>query len=196
MAWPKLRKSQATDREETQPKKALPPAIHQRLKRLARKLDELPAKDELRIRQARELEERQRSAGAELHQLCRGLVAALNSMLDNLEIEITPASYNAGLLDSPSGLLIQINASGRIVQLAIHAREPEISSEHFRTPYILQGAIRWFNQEFLERQEIQEMQIFYCIDSSGGSWRYYDPRARKTATVDEDYIAGVLDQLL
>ncbi|MCZ2149737.1 MAG: hypothetical protein LC126_18410 [Bryobacterales bacterium] len=196
MAWPKLRKSQATDREETKPKKALPSAIHQRLNRLARKLDELPAKDELRMRQARELEEKQRSAGAELHQLCRCLVDALNSILDNLKIEITPVSYNAGMLDSPAGLLIQINASGRIVQLAIHAREPEVSSEHFRTPYILRGAIRWFNQEFLERQEIQENQIFYCIDAYGGSWRYYDLRTRKTAAVDEDFIAGTLEQLL
>jgi hypothetical protein len=196
MAWPKLRKSQGTDTQELQPRKALPPAIHQRLKRLARKLDELPAKDELRIREARELEEKQRSAGAELYKLCRGLVDVLNTLLDNLEIEITPESYNDEMLDSPSGLLIQINASGRIVQLVVHAREPEVSSEHFRTPYILRGAIRWFNQEYLERQEIQENQIFYCVDASGGSWRYHDPRTRKTATVDEDYIAGTLEQLL
>lgn len=201
MAWPKLRKSRETERQpvEAAPAPVVPPARaarEQRMKRLARKLDELPAKDELRMREARDLEVKQHKAGVELYALCRHLVDSLNAILHNLQLELTPEQFHADMLDGASGVIFQINASGRIVQLVLQSRETEISSEHFRMPYILRGAIRWFNQEYLERQEIQEHQFFYCVDRIGGSWRFVDSRSRKVGALDQDYLLETLEQLL
>jgi len=195
MAWPKLRKSQAAETASginAQPQTT----ATQRLKKLARKLDELPAKDELRIRQAQELQQRQMEGGVRLYVLCKELVDDLNGVLKNLQIELTPREFHPETMESASGVLFQINASGRIVQLAIYPLEPSICTDHFRLPYVLRGAMRWFNQEYLERQEIQEQLLFYCVSSNEFSWRYLDPHSRKVGVVDQEFLAEALEQLL
>jgi hypothetical protein len=196
MAWPKLRKSQAADPGASATAAQPQTTGTQRLKKLARKLDELPAKDDLRIRQARELQERQMEGGIKLYALCKELVDDLNGVLKNIQIDLTPAEFNPDSMESASGVLFQINASGRIVQLAIYPLENSICTDHFRLPYVLRGAMRWFNQEYLERQEIQEQLLFYCISSNQFSWRYLDPHSRKMGMVDQEFLAEALEQLL
>jgi hypothetical protein len=196
MAWPKLRKSRVSDSSTNLPVLQPQTTVAQRLRKLARKLDEIPAKDEVRIREARELENRQAEGGANLHGLCRELVDTLNSVLKNMQLDLTPPEFHAESMESSSGALFQINANGRIVQLAIYPPENSLSTEHFRIPYVLRGAMRWFNQEYLERQEIQEQLLFYCLSSDQYSWRYLDPRSRRIGLVDQEFLAEALEQLL
>ena len=197
MQWPKLRKSQETEAPpEPKSKPHAPSPKDARLKRLAKKLDDLPAKDEERIRQIREMELRQRLGAVELHELCLDLVHTLNALLKKLKLELTPEVYNPDLIESEQGLLFQVNASGRILQVAVLAPENSISTEHFRTPYVLRGAIRSFNQETLERQEIRETPIFYCQAEADFSWVFMETRTRKTGPVDREFLMDVLEQLL
>jgi hypothetical protein len=165
------------------------------LARLVEKLDQLPARDELRLRQARELENQQNEASAQMYGLCRDLVNSLNAMLENMVVELSPEAYAASQL-AESGVLFQINASGRIVQITIFPREGSASSEHFRLPYILRGAVRWFNQEYLERQAIEEQLVYYCLDGASGRWRYLDARTRRLGVIDREFLAATIEQLL
>ncbi|MBL8175972.1 MAG: hypothetical protein JNK48_14945 [Bryobacterales bacterium] len=201
MQWPKLRKSQETEaRPEPKPKASSTAAKEAgrdaRLKRLAKKLDELPAKDEERIRQIHEMELRQRLGAVELHELCVELVHTLNGLLKKLKLELTPEVYNPDRIEAEQGLLFQINATGRVLQIALFAPENCTTTEHFRIPYVLRGAVRSFNQESLERQEIQETPIFYCRERSDFGWVYMETRTRKTGAVDRDFLMDVLEELL
>lgn len=180
MAWPKLRKSER-------------PVADERLQRLARRLDELPAKDRQRIEQAAAFERQQEAGAGELHELARTLAESLNHLLENAHVEITPAEFSAGALDSAAGMLIQLNLNGRIVQLHVAQREGAPSTERFATPYILHGSVRWFNQESLDRQEIRELQLFYV---SGAGWRFHDPRTRRTSAFGRDQLIETLEALL
>ncbi len=196
MQWPKLRKPQATEAPPEPKPRAAAASKDLRLKRLAKKLDELPAKDEERIRQIREMELRQRLGAVELHELCMDLVQTLNGLLKKLKLELTPEVYNPDRIESEQGLLFQINANGRILQVAVLAPENCPTTEHFRIPYVLRGALRSFNQESLERQEIQETPIFYCRERSDFSWVYMETRTRKTGAVDREFLMDLLEELL
>lgn len=195
MQWPRLRKSPEIESREAAADKPAAP-LDPRLKRLAQKLDELPAKDELRMRAAREIEVRQRQGAIEMHDLCAALVRDLNSVMVHMNIELMPPAYNPDTIHSPSGTLFQINATGRIVQIAILPPDVTLCTDHFRIPYLLRGAIRWFNQESLERQEIQESLVFYCVERGEYSWRYVDSRSRKSGMVDPAFLMEAMEQLL
>jgi hypothetical protein len=167
-----------------------------RLARLARNLDAVPAKDQLRIKKAREIEELRREGASQMHALCRDLVKSLNKVLTQLTIEFTPDSYDPDSFDSASANLFQIHASGRILQVAFEAKEAEASTARFRTPYLLEGSVRWYNQDLLDKQEIQEQNIFFVLDKDGPGWRFYDSRKHRAGVFDRDHLIGLLEQLV
>lgn len=192
MDWPRLRKSKAEPGQRKKERAAPPDPL---LARLAEKLDQLPAQDELRIREAKALEELQNRGARQIHDLCRTFVDSLNELLENMALELSPPEFGAqGLGETVT--LFQINANGRIVQLTIYPREEGRSTEHFRIPYILRGSMRWFNQEFLDRQAVEEQPVFYCPENGDGRWRYLDGRTRRIGVVDREFLAAMLDQLL
>lgn len=186
MQWPKLRKSRETDNSP----------LAKRLRRLADKLDELPAKDALRVRQARELEDQQRKAAFELHQKCRSLVTTLNGMLERMILQYAPESFDPDRIFAVSETLFQINANGRLIQVVIHSPENGPSTEHFYIPYVLKASIRWFNQDLLDRDQVQENHLFYCVGRGASGWRYFDPRTRRDGPADDEFFADALEQLL
>lgn len=197
MPWPNLRKSRANESAAKPPPKKEESSTDQRLRRLARKLDELPARDAQRRREAEELERKQNEAARALFELCQKLAKTLNPMLKHLQIELSPETFSAGMLDGEAGMLIQLNAAGRIVQLALAAREPSPSTEHYRVPYILRGAIRWFNQEWLDRQLVQEHWLFCCLNEGAApEWRYLDPHTRKSGALNLEYLISRFEELL
>ncbi len=187
MQWPKLRPSRETEESP----------LAKRLKRLAGKLDELPGKDAVRIRLAEELEQQQRSAAAELHHRCLTLVGTLNGILKHTQLQIAPETFEADRIFSVSETLIQINASGRIVQIVLRPPAMAASTEHFFIPYVLEARIRWFNQDLLDRDQIPEHHLYFCVGRNGETgWKYFDPRTRKVGAADEEYLADTLEQLL
>jgi len=167
-----------------------------RMARLAKSLDELPAKDQLRLEKEREIERMRQQGARALYDLCKDFVDALNGMVTQLKIEFAPERYEAADMRSQSANLFQINAAGRVVQIAFSAKEDGPTVERFRIPYLLEGGVRWFNQDLLERQDIQEHQLFYCVDKDGSAWRYYDARRHRAGVVDREYLVSLLEQLV
>ncbi|MCP5110988.1 MAG: hypothetical protein GY953_09155, partial [bacterium] len=143
-----------------------------------------------------EIEELRRQAAVDLHGVCNRFVGDLNSLSLNIEVELSPERYGPESFRDTGPNIIQINASGRIVQLAFEPAEPTISTEHYRVPYTLEGAVRWFNQESLEGLGIKEHLLFFCLEKRRRYWVRYDAQTHRKGPVDEEYLADLFEDLL
>lgn len=168
----------------------------QRLKRFARNLEALAAKDDKLLEQTRHTEEVRRAAALDLHRLCRRFVQEVNELLERVQVELSPPEFSPEDFRDSGPNLFQINARGRILQIEFEATDGLLSTDSFRTPYTLQGAIRYFNQELLERMEIQEHLLFFCPEGELGRWEGVESRARRSATLDEDYLLALMESLV
>jgi hypothetical protein len=168
----------------------------ERLKRLAKSLDALARKDETGIRRAREIGSLRRQAALELHGICGDFVRDLNQLLAEIELEFHPEEYGAENFQDAGINLFQINARGRILQIKFEATPELISTEDFRVPYILAGAVRCFNQQLLDKDLIEEQLLFYTIEKSRHLWRFFDARTYRSGPFDADYLTGLLEQLV
>jgi hypothetical protein len=167
-----------------------------RLRKLAKSLDALARKDESYIRRAREIGSLRRQAALELHGICGDFVRDLNQLLSEIELEFDPEEYATESFQDTGINLFQINARGRILQIRFEATPELISTEDFRVPYILAGAVRCFNQQLLERDLIEEQSLFYTIERSRQHWRFFDARTYRSGMVNADYLAGLMEQLV
>lgn len=174
----------------------LSPPPTDRLKKLAKSLDALARKDENVIRRAREIGALRRHAAVDLHAICGGFVRDLNRLLAEIEIEFHPESYSEANFQDDGINLFQLNARGRILQIKFEATPELISTEDFRVPYILAGAVRCFNQQLLEKDLIEEQLLFYTIEKSRHLWRFFDARTYRSGPVDADYLTGLMEQLV
>jgi hypothetical protein len=167
-----------------------------RLKKLAKHLDALARKDEHHIRRAHEIGSLRRQAALELHGICADFVRQLNQLLSEIELELHPREYEAEGYRDTGINLFQINARGRILQIKFEATPELFSTEDFRVPYILTGAVRCFNQQLLETDLIEEQSLFYTIEKSRHHWRFFDGRTYRSGLVDADYLAGLMEELV
>ena len=167
-----------------------------RLKKLAARIDALAEKDEKLARTADEIAALRRKAAAALYTLCANFVRSLNQLTTRTELSLDPAEYNAEAFRDDNPNLFQINARGRILQIEFEATPELISTEDFRVPYILHGAVRCFNQELLEQDLIREQLLFYTLERTGPLWRFFDARTYRTGPLDEDYLVGLMEQLV
>ena len=71
-----------------------------------------------------------------------------------------------------------------------------VSTEDFRVPYILAGAVRCFNQELLDKDLIEEQLLFYTIEKSRHLWRFFDARTYNSGPFDRDYLTTLLEHLV
>lgn len=167
-----------------------------RLKKLAKSLDALARQDETHMRRAREIGSLRPQAALELHGICAGFVRGLNELLSEIELEFQPEDYGLESFQDTGINLFQINARGRILQIEFEATPELFSTEDFRVPYILAGAVRCFNQQLLEKDLIEEQSLFYTVEKSRHLWRFFDARTYRSGLVDADYLAGLMEQLV
>jgi hypothetical protein len=167
-----------------------------RLKKLAKSLEALARKDESVIRRADEIGSLRRQAAAELHGICGDFVRELNQLLIEIELEFDPQKYSPESFQDDGVNLFQINARGRILQIKFEATPELTSTEEFRVPYILSGAIRCFNQQLLEKDLIEEQLLFYTLEKSRNLWRFFDARTYRSGPFDTDYLTGLMEQLV
>ena len=148
-------------------------------------------------RQVAEVSRLRNQAARDLHSLCAAFVKEINGHLTRTQLELAPDSIaeNAFQEDSPS-LLIQINVRGRLLQIDLHSPDELISTENFRIPYVLEGAVRAFNQDLLDRNAIEEQSVFACTERNRVTWRFFDARTYQAGLVDEKYLMGILEHLL
>lgn len=167
-----------------------------RIKKLARQIDTIAQRDEERIRQAREVAEIRRRAALELHGVCAAFVKVVNEATSEVKLDLSPQAYSGDSLLDPGPNLLQINAAGRVIQVTFTANEPMASTENFRTSYILEGAVRWYNQESLDGLRIREHQLFCTLVRGRHQWIAVDRQTNRRAAFDNDYLTDRFEELL
>jgi len=176
---------------ESQPK-----AGDARLRRLAASIEALAEKDALLLGHARDTADLRRSAALELHGICASFVESLNRLLTNTAIILDPPEYSEEAFSEDSPNLIQINASGRILQVSFACTDDLVSTEDFRIPYTLAGSIRAFNQRMLDKDLIEEQLLFFTLEKHRARWRFFDSRTYRSGPFDREYLISVMEQLI
>ena len=168
----------------------------ERLKKLAHRIDALAKKDESVIEKAREIAALRRQAALELYGICADFVRGLNEVLARTELEFDPDDYRPDSFHEHGVHLFQINARGRILQIKFEATEELVSTEEFRVPYILEGAVRCFNQRLLDQDLIEEQLLFYTLEKRRRMWRFFDARTHRSGRFDSDYLISLMEHLV
>lgn len=135
-----------------------------RLKKLAEAIEALEKKDSALIQKTVAIAALRRQAAVELHAICAAFVEGLNRKLSSIQLEFDPSDYAPEAFQDIGINLLQINVRGRILQIEFACTPQTVSTENFRVPHVLEGSVRCFNQEFLDRAVIEEQFIFYCLE--------------------------------
>ena len=172
------------------------PVREARLKRLAAAIESLAAKDEQVVRRAQEISALRSRAAAELHRVCAGFVDELNALLSSPTVTLDPPAFAESAFHEMGPNLFQINVRGRLLQIEFEATVELISTEDFRIPYTLTGAVRTFNQALLDKDLIEEQLLFYTLERRQSMWRFFDARTYRSGEFDRDYLLTLLEQLV
>jgi hypothetical protein len=167
-----------------------------RLKRLAVRIEALVDKDEQVLQYAREIGALRLAAAAEIHSICAEFVAGLNRLLSRSEVVIDPAEFRNELFQENRSNLIQMNVRGRILQVEFKTTPELMSTEDFRVPYTLEGSVRAFNQDLLDKDLIEEQLIFYTVEKENGIWRFFDARTYRSGSFDQVYLIALMEELI
>ena len=167
-----------------------------RLKKLAEAIEALAEKDNALVNKTLEVASQRRQAALELHTICSKFVSEINQQLSTPQLEFDPVEYTADSFQDSGVNLLQINVRGRILQIEFSSTVDMISTENFRVPHILEGAIRCFNQEFLEQAVIEEQFIFYCLEKKQNLWRFFDARTYRSGPFDREYLISLMQQVV
>ena len=167
-----------------------------RFKRLALSIDALAEKDESFLRHAREIAALRRTAAAGLYAMCSGFVGSRNGLLSHCELVLDPSEFSPDAFQENGKNLFQINVQGRILQVEFQAAPELISTEDLRIPYTLQGTVRAFNQELLDRSLIEEQLLFYTLEKDKNMWRFFDARTYHSGPFDQEYLISLMEQLI
>ncbi len=136
-----------------------------------------------------------RQGAAELHRICAEFVASLNERLGRPAVNLAPAEFSPENLRESGANLVQIFTQGRLIQIAFEAPAQPVSTEKFLIPYVLEGELRFYNQELLERFEVRSRLVFYCVEQGRAGWRWFDWRTRRTGPVDRQVLTELLEAL-
>jgi hypothetical protein len=167
-----------------------------RLSRLAEAIESASLRDRQHILEAERIDRLRASGAADLYGICRELVDALNSKLTDPAVVLDPPVYSRENFEDGGANLFQINLRGRLLQIGFASTDELISTEDFRSPYILNGSVRSYNQELLDRQAMEEHNIFYCLEGEAGRWYFSDCRAYRNGKLTSDFLARGLERLL
>ncbi len=167
-----------------------------RLKRLVKKIESLAAKDASVLQRTREMADLRQAAAIRIHAICAEFVNEINALLTQSELTLDPEDFSRGSFSDISLNLIQINVRGRILQVEFRATPELVSTEDFRVPYTLEGTIRAFNQELLEKDLIEEQLLFFTLEKEGGMWRFFDARTYRSGPFNRDYLVSLMEQLI
>ena len=167
-----------------------------RLKALARKIEAVAQRDLEQVRKAQEAARLRSRAVAELHALCREFVDAINGILTKPLVDLSPPEYVPESFQEDGPNVFQINISGRLIQLEFRATDAPSSTDKLATPYVLEGAVRSFNQELLEQSLVPEQQLFCCPKAGKLNWVWFDTRSQRAWPLDQERLISLLDRLL
>jgi hypothetical protein len=137
----------------------------------------------------------QRQGASELHSLCARFVESVNRRLSGGLLELSPPVYEPGMFQ-PSGVnLFQVGSDGREIHVAFQAARDLVSTEKFLIPYVLEGEVRAFNQQMLDRFEVRSRLLFYCLEEDRAVWRFFDWRTRHTGLFGAELLLSLMESL-
>ena len=171
-------------------------AEQDRITRLAKLIDSGVKKDQHLLLTEIEVVSLRRQGAIELHSICADFVASVNRRLSPPVLDLSPPEYAAEMFRESGVNLLQVNAQGRIIQIVFQATPAISSTEKFRIPYILEGEVRSFNQEMLERTQIRSQALFFCLKENRSSWRYFEWLHGRTGAFDRDQLVSLLERLV
>lgn len=166
-----------------------------RMRKLARALDLVAEKDRVELARHQAIEQMRREAAVELYAICRRFVDELNSLMDQIKLDLSPGEYGPQHFHDAGPNLFQINLNGRLIQFSFRPTDTVTSTDNYRIPYTLEGNVSSFNQQLLEHDEIRDQRLFYCLERGGNHWRFYEGGTGKQGIVDSDYLAALLEKL-
>jgi hypothetical protein len=169
-------------------------AHEDQIRRLAREID-AARKAEHFLVNADAVGNLRRQGAAELHRICSEFVSSVNSNLPEPVLALSPDTYEPEAFRETGVNLFQMGSQGRQVQIAFEAPAKLFSTEKFLVPYVLEGEIRAYNQQMLERFEVRSQLLFYCVEQGQTSWRFFDWRTRHTGPVSPDLLVGLMEPL-
>jgi len=167
-----------------------------RLQRLAEKIDALSEKDEMMLRHSREIAALRQVAASDLFAICADFVSSVNRLLTHCQMELDPRGFSENTFNEDAANLIQINVRGRILQISFTATPELISTEDFRVPYTMEGSIRAFNQDLLDKDIIEEQLMFYTLEKDKRMWRFFDARTYRSGPFDQEYLISLMERLI
>jgi hypothetical protein len=167
-----------------------------RLKRLAQNIDALAARDQNLLNHGREIAALRRRAAAELHSICAEFVASLNRLLSREAVTLDPPDFGEAAFREEGRNLIQIHVRGRVLQIEFGGTPDLVSTEEFRIPYTMEGSVRAFNQELLDKEIIEEQLLFYTLEKEKKWWRFFDARTYRSGPFDQEYLVSLMEQLI
>ena len=162
--------------------------------RLAKQID-AARKSERFLLNPEEVAALRREGACELHRICADFVTSLNSKLSQPVLDLAPPTYAPETFRESGVNLIQMGSQGREMQITFQAPPQLFSTDKFLIPYILDGEVRTYNQRMLERFEIRTYSLFFCVNQDGALWRFYDWRVARTALLDRDLLASLMERL-
>jgi len=168
----------------------------ERFGKLARRVEEVRRNDEADARRRSEIAEKRVQALLMLWEICRNFADHLNRHIEQEQVILAPPDPPADINEDNSAQLL-LSLHGRVLLLDIRIPSDLVSSDNFRKPYILEGEVRFFNQKLLDEERVEEHAVFFCHEEGpGGAWLYWNSRSYTSGRLDEDYLAGLLEQIL
>lgn len=167
-----------------------------RLTRLASAIESLSSRDDAQLRLADEVDQLRPLGAQLLYRVCMDFTVSVNQRLKQPELVLDPTAWPLETFRDGVANLIQINLRGRLLQIEFKSTDLLISTEDFDRPYVLEGAVRSFNQESLDRHRIDEQQIYFCRKKDSGEWYFVDRRLYRTGRLDEAFLIHELERLI
>lgn len=172
------------------------PSRDERFQKLARRIEELRRKDEAADQRRQTIQKRRTEAIHRLWEICNGFATHLNSYIEHDPLQLSPPEPPPNFPEDEH-LQLLMNVRGRILLLDVAAPANLVATDNFKKPYILEGEVRFFSQELLEEERVEEHGIFFCPgEGPEGAWIFWNGRTYKSGRVDENYLAGLLEQIL
>ncbi len=167
-----------------------------RLTRLAQEIEAIEGRDQSLIDESAQVDRLRGEGAAGLYAVCRKFVDEVNGKLKEPALVLDPPEWTTESFDDSRPNLLQISLRGRLLQVEFAATDEPYSTEEYRHRYVLQGAVRSFNQNFLERDTVDEQMIFFCAHEADPKWHFFDPRTYRSGLFSMDYLATELERLL
>jgi len=168
----------------------------ERIARLARQIGEDVRKERHLLFTDDEVLELRRQGATELYTICADFAASVNRLLTPPVLEMTPSDFAPEIFRNRGPNLIQLNAHGRIVQIAFESTSARFSTDKLLIPYILEGEVRAFNQEMLERIQVRSQALFYCVEDSRKAWRYHEWASGRSGLFSQEHLVSLMERIV